>query len=131
MAEVAAWLAIGAATGFFAGLLGIGGGTILVSSLALMFAAQGIPAAHVMHMAIGTSLAAIMAGAWASFGLVGWLPNAGLIDPVTSGPSLSWSPSVSASVGLVPRVSSSSLLKPSLSPLVTPSLPSCAAMFPK
>jgi uncharacterized protein len=38
-----------------------------VSSLALMFAAQGFPAAYVMHMAIGTSLAAIMSGAWASF----------------------------------------------------------------
>jgi uncharacterized membrane protein YfcA len=67
MAELAAYLAIGAATGFFAGLLGIGGGTIIVSSLALMFAAQGFPASFVMHMAIGTSLAAIMAGAWASF----------------------------------------------------------------
>ena len=67
MPEVAAYLAIGAATGFFAGLLGIGGGTIIVSSLALMFAAQGVPQPYVMHMAIGTSLAAIMAGAWASF----------------------------------------------------------------
>lgn len=67
MAELAAYLAIGAATGFFAGLLGIGGGTIIVSSLALMFAAQGFPAEFRMHMAIGTSLAAIMAGAWASF----------------------------------------------------------------
>ena len=67
MAEAAAYLAIGAATGFFAGLLGIGGGTIIVSSLALMFAAQSFPAEYVMHMAIGTSLAAIMAGAWGSF----------------------------------------------------------------
>jgi uncharacterized membrane protein YfcA len=67
MAEIASYLAIGAATGFFAGLLGIGGGAIIVSSLALMFAAHGFPAAYVMHMAIGTSLAAIMAGAWASF----------------------------------------------------------------
>ena len=68
MAEAAAaYLAIGAATGFFAGLLGIGGGTILVSSLALMFAAQAVPPAYVMHMAIGTSLAAIVAGSWASF----------------------------------------------------------------
>lgn len=67
MPEAAAYLAIGAATGFFAGLLGIGGGTILVSSLALLYAAQGFPQAFVMHMAIGTSLAAIMAGAWASF----------------------------------------------------------------
>jgi uncharacterized membrane protein YfcA len=67
MSEVAAYLAIGGATGFFAGLLGIGGGTIIVSSLALMFTAQGFPSAYVMHMAIGSSLAAIMAGAWASF----------------------------------------------------------------
>ena len=67
MAELLAYLAIGAATGFFAGLLGIGGGTIIVSSLALMFAAQGFPQAYVMHMAIGTSLAAIVAGAWGSF----------------------------------------------------------------
>jgi uncharacterized membrane protein YfcA len=67
MAEAAAYLAIGAVTGFFAGLLGIGGGTIIVSSLALMFAAQGFPAAFIMHMAIGTSLAAIIAGSWASF----------------------------------------------------------------
>lgn len=67
MVELASYLAIGAATGFFAGLLGIGGGTIIVSSLALMFAAHGFPAPFVMHMAIGTSLAAIMSGAWASF----------------------------------------------------------------
>ena len=67
MAELAAYLAVGALTGFFAGLLGIGGGTILVSSLALMFAARGFPAAYVMHFAIGTSLAAIIAGSWSSF----------------------------------------------------------------
>jgi uncharacterized membrane protein YfcA len=67
MTELLAYLAIGAATGFFAGLLGIGGGTIIVSALALMFTAQGFPQAVVMHMAIGSSLAAIMAGAWASF----------------------------------------------------------------
>lgn len=67
MSELLAYLAIGVATGFFAGLLGIGGGTIIVSSLALMFSAQGFPAGSVMHMAIGSSLAAIIAGAWASF----------------------------------------------------------------
>ena len=66
LAELAAYLGIGAVVGFFAGLLGIGGGIIIVSSLALMFAAQGYPAAYVMHLAIGTSLAAIIAGAWSS-----------------------------------------------------------------
>jgi uncharacterized membrane protein YfcA len=67
VAELGAYLAIGAAVGFFAGLLGIGGGTIIVSSLALMFAAQGFPAEYVMHFAVGTSLAAIIAGSWSSF----------------------------------------------------------------
>ena len=67
MAELGAYLAIGAIVGFFAGLLGIGGGTIIVSSLALMFAAQGFPPQYVMHFAIGTSLAAIIAGAFGSF----------------------------------------------------------------
>lgn len=91
MAEVGAWLAIGAATGFFAGLLGIGGGTILVSSLALMFAAQGIAPAHVMHMAIGTSLAAIVAGSWASFrthhrhGAVDWDVVRAMVPGVLAG----------------------------------------------
>lgn len=91
MPEVAAYLAIGAATGFFAGLLGIGGGTILVSSLALMFAAQGIPATYVMHMAIGTSLAAIVAGAWASFrthhrhGAVDWTVVRAMVPGVLAG----------------------------------------------
>ena len=67
MAELAAYLGLGAAVGFFAGLLGIGGGIIIVSTLALMFTAQGFPPAFVMHMAIGTSLAAIIAGSFASF----------------------------------------------------------------
>jgi uncharacterized membrane protein YfcA len=67
MADPAIYLGIGVVTGFFSGLLGIGGGTIIVSSLALMFASRGVPAEFVMHMAIGTSLAAIVAGTWASF----------------------------------------------------------------
>jgi len=66
VAELGAYLAIGAAVGFFAGLLGIGGGIIIVSSLALMFAHHGFPQPYVMHMAIGTSLGAIVAGSYAS-----------------------------------------------------------------
>ena len=91
MAEAAAYLAIGAATGFFAGLLGIGGGTIIVSSLAVMFAAQGFPAQYIMHMAIGTSLAAIVAGAWGSFrthdrhGAVDWKTVRGMIPGLFAG----------------------------------------------
>lgn len=67
MAELATYLAVGAVVGFFAGLLGIGGGIIIVSTLALMFTAQAFPAPYVMHLAIGTSLAAIIAGSFASF----------------------------------------------------------------
>src|SRR5690349_11358979 len=43
MAEWAAYLGIGAAVGFLAGLLGIGGGVIIVSSLAIMFSHQAFP----------------------------------------------------------------------------------------
>jgi uncharacterized protein len=65
--ELGAYLGIGAIVGFFAGLLGIGGGIIIVSSLALMFAAHAFAPQYVMHMAIGTSLAAIVFGSWSSF----------------------------------------------------------------
>jgi uncharacterized membrane protein YfcA len=91
MAEFAAYLAIGGAVGFFAGLLGIGGGTIIVSSLALMFAVQGFPADYVMHFAIGTSLAAIIAGSWSSFrthnlhGAVDWAVVKAMIPGLLAG----------------------------------------------
>ena len=67
LAELGAYLAIGAVVGFFAGLLGIGGGIIIVSALALMFAAHGFAPAFIMHLAVGTSLAAIVSGSWSSF----------------------------------------------------------------
>lgn len=57
------WLAyplMGLFAGFFAGLLGIGGGMILVSLMVMVFNAQGFPADRVMHLALGTSLATII-----------------------------------------------------------------------
>ncbi len=54
-----AYLAVGAAVGFLAGLLGIGGGAIIVPMLVWVYAAQGFPSAHVLHIALGTSLATI------------------------------------------------------------------------
>jgi uncharacterized protein len=66
LAELGAYLGIGVAVGFFAGLLGVGGGLIIVSSLALMFAAHGFAPQYVMHLAVGTSLAAIIAGSASS-----------------------------------------------------------------
>jgi len=66
MLELGAYLAIGTIVGFLSGLLGIGGGVIIVSSLALMFSAHGFPANYVMHLAIATSLRAMLAGSFAS-----------------------------------------------------------------
>ncbi len=55
-----AYLALGAFVGFFAGLLGVGGGGIMVPLLTTMFAAQGFPHEHIVHLALGTSMAAIV-----------------------------------------------------------------------
>ncbi|HEY1291111.1 MAG TPA: sulfite exporter TauE/SafE family protein [Burkholderiales bacterium] len=54
-----AYLAIGLAVGFFAGLLGIGGGAVMVPLLVLVFGAQALPSDQVVHLALGTSMASI------------------------------------------------------------------------
>ncbi|THF63985.1 sulfite exporter TauE/SafE family protein [Pseudothauera nasutitermitis] len=54
------YLALGAFVGFFAGLLGIGGGGIMVPMLTTLFLAQGFPLEHVVHLSLGTSMAAIV-----------------------------------------------------------------------
>ena len=74
----AAYLLLGATAGFLAGLFGVGGGTILVPVLLLLFDAQHFPAEHVMHLALGTSMAVILFTALASMrkhhqhGAVNW-----------------------------------------------------------
>ena len=55
-----AYIALGAFAGFFAGLFGVGGGLTLVPFMYMLFVAQGFPAEHVMHLALGTSMAAIL-----------------------------------------------------------------------
>jgi len=55
-----AYLAIGCLVGFAAGLLGIGGGVIMVPMLVLAYKAQGFASAHVLHLALGTSMATIV-----------------------------------------------------------------------
>lgn len=65
---ILAYLALGAVTGIFAGLFGIGGGGIMVPVLTYFFVAQGFPADQVMHLALGTSMAAIVPTAIASMG---------------------------------------------------------------
>lgn len=55
-----AYLAVGAFVGFFAGLLGIGGGAAMVPVLAFVYAAKGFDATQVVHLALGTSMATIL-----------------------------------------------------------------------
>lgn len=57
------WLAypvLGAVVGFFAGLLGVGGGGIMVPMLTTLFVAQGFPYEQVVHLSLGTSMAGIV-----------------------------------------------------------------------
>jgi uncharacterized membrane protein YfcA len=54
------YLALGAVVGFLAGLLGIGGGAVVVPMLVFVFTAQGLPAEHILHIALGTAMATIM-----------------------------------------------------------------------
>jgi uncharacterized membrane protein YfcA len=46
--------------GFVAGLFGVGGGLTLVPFMFMLFTAQHFPPEHVMHLALGTSMATIM-----------------------------------------------------------------------
>lgn len=55
-----AYLAVGAFVGFFAGLLGIGGGAAMVPVLALIFAAKHFEPAHAVHLALGTAMATML-----------------------------------------------------------------------
>lgn len=55
-----AYLLLGAFAGFLAGLLGIGGGAVLVPILTTIFLAEGFPKSEVVHLALGTSMAAIV-----------------------------------------------------------------------
>jgi uncharacterized protein len=72
------YLAVGAAVGFFAGLLGIGGGLIIVPALTTLFIAQDFPSDRILHLALGTTMATIIFTSTASLrvhhahGAVNW-----------------------------------------------------------
>lgn len=54
------YFVLGAVTGLLSGLLGIGGGIIVVPTLAFIFTHEHIPSEYVMHLAVGTSLAVMV-----------------------------------------------------------------------
>ena len=66
MTEIILYLFTGAVAGISAGLLGIGGGLVIVPILFFIFSQQAVPAEHVMHMALATSLATIIITSFAS-----------------------------------------------------------------
>jgi uncharacterized protein len=89
--ELLAYLVTGAFAGFIAGLLGVGGGLVIVPALALLFARQGVGDLHLMHLAVGTSLASIVPTALASLlahdrrGSVDWAVVRGLLPGIVAG----------------------------------------------
>lgn len=58
--ELIIFLIIGALAGFAAGLFGVGGGTIIVPLLYIVFTQMGYSPDTIMHLALGTSLATII-----------------------------------------------------------------------
>ena len=73
------YLLLGAVVGFFAGLLGIGGGIIVVPVLTFIFTAQDFPPDRILHLALGTTMATIIFTSAASLrthhahGVVNWM----------------------------------------------------------
>lgn len=60
MEWIAVYLMLGAIAGFLGGMFGVGGGTVLVPVLLMLFEAQHFPAEHTMHLALGSSMAIIL-----------------------------------------------------------------------
>lgn len=54
------YLGVGLISGFLAGLLGVGGGIVIVPLLSWLFYLEGMHDSIIMHVAIGTSLAAMI-----------------------------------------------------------------------
>jgi uncharacterized protein len=73
------YLGLGAVAGILAGLLGVGGGLIIVPMVVFTLTWQAVPSQHLMHLALGTSLASIIFTSVSSFwahhrrGAVHWL----------------------------------------------------------
>lgn len=61
------YLGVGVIAGLLAGLFGIGGGLVIVPMLVITFNWQGISQEHIMHLALGTSMASIIFTSVSSF----------------------------------------------------------------
>jgi uncharacterized protein len=61
------YLGLGSVAGVLAGLLGIGGGLVIVPMLVFALTWQGVGQEHLMHLALGTSMASIIFTAISSF----------------------------------------------------------------
>ncbi|MCC6473798.1 MAG: sulfite exporter TauE/SafE family protein [Burkholderiales bacterium] len=85
------YLAVGAFAGFFAGMLGIGGGGVMVPLLVMLFDGQGIAREHLIHLAVGTAMANILftsvssVRAHARRGAVRWDVARGMIPGIVAG----------------------------------------------
>lgn len=85
------YMALGAITGFMAGLLGLGGGGMLVPLLASIFTMQGMSADTAVHLALGTSLACMIIASTASIhahasqGAIMWRFAGGMIPGIAAG----------------------------------------------
>ncbi len=60
MASIFVYMGLGLLTGLLAGMLGIGGGSVIVPALVFVFASEHLPPGLAMKLAIGTSLASIL-----------------------------------------------------------------------
>nr|VFK13399.1 MAG: Uncharacterized membrane protein YfcA [Candidatus Kentron sp. LFY] len=85
--DIASLLLLGVVAGILAGLLGIGGGVVIVPVLFWILGARAeMPTAHLMHIALGTSLATIVVTSLSSIrahhrrGAVQW-PIVGKLAP--------------------------------------------------
>ena len=102
---IAELLLLGSATGFLAGLLGIGGGMLLVPFLSLALERRGVPDGMAVKMAIATSMAIILFTSFASMrahhrhGTVRWDLVRGLAPGIVIGGLLSGAGAFSALKG--------------------------------